>query len=320
MALLTHTQGRTKTAAASSLLATFGLLCFGCGDALVDAQFQGLSLWQVTGNTDTRAAQIEGADHVRVALFWNPKGERGTDPSQLVEQRSASMSTPLGAPFVLNMYQHPGAEHIARTASGLSRGFGIARLLAYLDKDQNGYFSDGDSFVGVLPNRVFAFVPAELPAWASPTSLVMPEGLYPLSLPQRCDVAVTMGTDVANCGVKLGASCKQDSGCGTNGVCLRETDVPWPTGYCVVADTATTTCRPARSSYYGVPKYGLSPIEVKGYYLQVCNQDADCEKPGIRNSGLYVCDQGLRACVPNVGGKLPVGELPMLEPFCIDGS
>lgn len=320
MALLRHPKMQAKTANFPSLLSGVGLLCLGCGDALVDAQFQGQSLWQVTGAIEGRSMQIDGFDQVRLALFWNPKGEVGTNPTELKEQRSASMATPIGSPFLLNMYQHPGAEHIARTASGLSRGFGIARLLAYLDRDQNGYFSDGDSFVGVLPNRAFVYVPAELAAWASPTSLVMPAGLYPLALPQRCDVVTPAGTDAANCGVKLGASCKQDSGCGSSGVCLRETDVPWPTGYCTVADTATTSCRPQRASYYGVPKYGLSPVEIKGYYLQVCQRDADCEKPGLRNSGLYVCDQGLRACVPNVGGKLPIGELPMLEPFCIGGT
>jgi hypothetical protein len=302
-------------------LGAWGLLIGGCGDALVDDSFAGQSLWQITGNTDTRAVQIDGFDHVRLALFWNPKGEVGTSPTELVEQRAASMSTPLAAPFLLNMYQLPGAEHIARTATGLSRGFGVARLLAYLDRDQDGKYSVVDSFIGVLPNRVFAYVPAELPAWASPTSSVMPAGLYPLALPQRCDAAVIpTPTDAGSCGVKIGASCKQDSGCGANGVCLRETDVPWPTGYCTVADSATTSCRPAQASYYGVPRYGLSPSDVKGYYLQICQYDADCEKPGLRNSGLYVCDEGLRACVPNEGGKLPIGDTPMLEPFCIGGS
>ena len=312
MALLMQTENLQR-------LLLGGLLLSGCGDALVDDSFQGQSLWQIVGNTDTRAAQIEGFDHVRVALFWNPQGEVGTSPTQLVEQRAASMSTQLATPFQLHMYQLPSAEHIARTKSGLSRGFGIARLLAYLDRDQNGQYSDGDSFIGVLPNRAFAYVPADLPAWASPTSAVMPAGLYPLSLPQRCDAVIPAASDAGTCGIKIGASCKQDSGCGSNGVCLRETDVPWPTGYCTIAESPTTTCRPAQASYYGVPRYRLSPSEVSGYYLQICQYDADCEKPGLRNSGLYVCDQGLRACVPSVGGKLPVGESPMLEPFCIGG-
>jgi hypothetical protein len=132
------------------------------------------------------------------------------------------------------------------------------------------------------------------------------------------------GTDADNCGVKLGSSCQQDSTCGSSGVCLRETDVPWPTGYCAVADSSTTTCRPKQSAYYGVPKYGLTPKGISGYYLQSCQFDQDCGSMGIgmgnRDTGLYVCDKGLLACVPQAGGKLPVGGEPDLEPFCIGGS
>lgn len=293
----------------------------GCGDALVDQQYRGKSLWQFSGGMEIDEAALNGSDQVRLALFWNPKGDTGTDPTQYVEQLGSGLGAVASAPFQLNMYEYPGSEHIARTPSGLSRGFAVGRILVYQDNDQNGRYSSGDVFVGVLPNRAFLYVPAELPAWATPTSGVLPAGIYPIALPQRCDVQVTQGSDPGTCGVKLGTSCKQDSGCGTNGVCLRETDVPWPTGYCAVADSASTVCRPSQSSYYGVPKYGLTPSGVKGYYLQSCQSDSDCAKSGAgRSAGLYICDKGLLACMPNAGGKLPVGTPPAIEPFCIEGS
>lgn len=292
-----------------------------CGEPLVDQQFRGKSLWQFSGGLEISDSKLTSSTELRIAMFWNPKGDNGTDPTQYVEQLSSGLVGLASTPFLLNMYEYPGAEHIARTPSGLSRGFAVGRILVYLDDDHNGRYSSSDSFIGVLPNRVFLYVPEELPAWATPTGGVLPAGIYPIALPQRCDAQVTPGNDPANCGVKLGTSCKIDSGCGTNGVCLRETDVPWPTGYCAVADSASTVCRPSQSSYYGVPKYGLSPSDVKGYYLQSCQADLDCAKSGAgRNAGLYVCDKGLHACVPNAGGKLPVGGMQLIEPFCMGGS
>jgi hypothetical protein len=318
MALL----GIAKYAAALGGL-VLSSLSLGCGDALVDSEFRGKAVWQFSGGLERKGSGADSSLTVRLAMFWNPKGELGRDPTEFVEQMSSGMEQQIPNPFLINMFEYPGAEHIARTPDGRSRGFGIGRLLVYVDHDLNGRYSSGDSFVGTLPNRAFLYVPADLPAWATPTSSGLPAGLYPVALPQRCDASIPTGTDADNCGVKLGSSCQQDSTCGSSGVCLRETDVPWPTGYCAVADSSTTTCRPKQSAYYGVPKYGLTPKGISGYYLQSCQFDQDCGSMGIgmgnRDTGLYVCDKGLLACVPQAGGKLPVGGEVDLEPFCISG-
>jgi hypothetical protein len=287
---------------------------------VIDNQYRGPSLWQFAGGINRSGPGADGNDPLRVAIFWNPQGEIGTDPTRYVEQLASAMPIRLGDPFLLNLYEYPAAEHFARTNSGQSRGFAVGRILVYIDRDHDGRYSAADQFTGTLPNTAFLYVPAPLPAWASPTGMAISSGLFSLMLPQRCDVAVPAGTDPGTCGVKLGISCMRDSGCGTSGVCLRETDVPWPTGYCTIEDSATTSCRPMNSSYYSVPKYGLTPKGVSGYYLQSCQIDMDCGKMGVRDAGLYVCDAGLLACVPSPGGKLPVGAPFALEPFCIGGS
>jgi hypothetical protein len=292
----------------------------GCGDGVIDNQYRGPSLWQYGGGTSRSGSEADGDDPLRVAMFWNPQGEIGTDPTRYVEMLASASSTRVGDPFLLNLYEYPAAEHFARTASGLSRGFAVGRILVYIDRDRDGRYSAVDQFTGVLPNVAFLYVPAFLPAWASPTGLALSAGFFSVMLPQRCDVVVPTGTDAGTCGVMLGTSCMRDSGCGSGGVCLRETDVPWPTGYCAIEDSATTTCRPKDSSYYGVPKFGLTPNGVSGYYLQSCQNDMDCGKTGVREVGLYHCDPGLLACAPSPGGKLPVGAPFHIEPFCIGGS
>jgi hypothetical protein len=69
-----------------------------------------------------------------MAMFWNPKGELGRDPTEFVEQLSSGMEQQIPNPFLINMFEYPGAEHIARTPDGRSRGFGIGRLLVYVDQ------------------------------------------------------------------------------------------------------------------------------------------------------------------------------------------
>ncbi len=309
----------------SALAITLLCMMSGCGDALTDIDFRGTALWHFSGALERSGAASTQYERVTVSLFWNPDGENPRTPENLIEQRSASQEVVVGAPFILNMFELPDATHIARLPDGRSRGFGIGRIFGYADLDTSGNYSAGDKFVAMLSDVVVFYAVSDLPAWASPTSGSMSAGFHQLLLPQRCDRAVPPPTEPGTCGVTLGQKCSTDNDCGPLGTCLRETNLPWPTGYCTVAETGNNTCRPGVASYYAVPQDIPNPPKVAGWYLKACKSDQDCIKVSERDPGVYHCDPGLFACVPEVGGKMSVGGLRDVateltrQPFCMKG-
>lgn len=305
------------------LCAMIGTTLWGCGDGLTDADYRGTPLWRMSGGLEQSSFDTSAYPTVRIALFWNPSGETPRPASQLVEQTSASQSVAVGNPYILNMFDLPGADHIARTYDGRSRGFGIGRVLGYADLDANGRYSDGDKFVSLWSDVALFYAASDLPSWASPTSGALSAGFYQLLLPQRCDKPIPTPTDSGTCGITLGKKCGTDADCGTGGTCLRETNIPWPTGYCAVANTPSASCRPAAAAYYGIPQDIPNPPTARGYYLKPCQSDQDCVTQTQRDAGVYRCDLGLFACTPSVGGKMSVGGIRDIEaeltrqPFCM---
>lgn len=300
-----------------------GATLWGCGDGLTDADYRGTPLWRMSGGLEQSSFDTSAYPTVRIALFWNPSGETPRPASQLVEQTSASQAVAVGNPYILNMFDLPGADHIARTYDGRSRGFGIGRVLGYADLDANGRYSDGDKFVSLWSDVALFYAASDLPSWASPTSGALSAGFYQLLLPQRCDKPIPTPTDSGTCGITLGKKCGTDADCGTGGTCLRETNIPWPTGYCAVANTPSASCRPAAAAYYGIPQDIPNPPTARGYYLKPCQSDQDCVTQTQRDAGVYRCDLGLFACTPSVGGKMSVGGIRDIEaeltrqPFCM---
>lgn len=297
-------------------------LC-GCGDGLTDADFRGTAIWRLTGGLEQSSYSAQTYSQVRIALFWNPSGETAIPAEQLVEQLSASQAVPVGTPYILNMFEPPGAEHIARLPDGRSRGFGIGRVLGYVDQDENGRYSAGDKFVSLWSDVVLFFAATDLPSWASPTSGALRAGFHQLLLPQRCDHTLPTPTDPGSCGITIGKKCGTDADCGSGGSCLRETNIPWPTGYCTISDLPGISCRPAAAAYYGIPQDIPNPPAAHGYYLKSCQTDQDCTTVTQRDAGIYRCDPGLFACVPSVGGKMSVGGIRDIaaelgrQPFCM---
>ena len=160
----------------------------------------------MSGGLEQSSFDTSAYPTVRIALFWNPSGETPRPASQLVEQTSASQAVAVGNPYILNMFDLPGADHIARTYDGRSRGFGIGRVLGYADLDANGRYSDGDKFVSLWSDVALFYAASDLPSWASPTSGSLSAGFYQLLLPQRCDKPIPTPTDSGTCGITLGKS------------------------------------------------------------------------------------------------------------------
>ena len=109
----------------------------------------------------------------------------------------------------------------------------------------------------------------------------------------------------------LGQPCQRDDQCGP-GFCLLSTGLPWPNGSCAVTEPPRDGCRPQDASYY--PAEGsMGP---SGFYLRRCARDEDCRRTQDGPAGLYRCDEGLLACVPNLPVHVTVGGTDRAPPLC----
>lgn len=310
---------------ALALLAAAG----GCGDALIDREYRGIPIWQIVGSVSTTDSGPSGAPPHRLAMFYSPDALTQSASSeeavraalsQLVEDTGTTITLQPGVGYVLNLYEPPAPALRARSESGGDAGFAVGRIMAYTDENRDGRRQAEEPFIGVEPTSAYLHVPAPLSAAQSPTRNPLGAGFFQVNLPQICAAKLLEPTDPASCGVELGRQCVNDTDC-AGGNCLKETNYPWPGGYCTVIlsmDPRSAACRPAKASPAMLPVFGARPASTRGYYLKPCVADLDCSPDGDR-SGLYICDAGLRACRPNSTTQVriqPAGELIKFESFC----
>lgn len=292
-------------------------LLMGCGDPLVDPQYRGTPLASVILKADWSGSGAPDSADLRAALFFSPQAADVVDLERLTEHRASSVAiAALPSAVTMNLFAWPDAALLVHDAAGAALGYGVGRVLVYRDLSGDGRRQPGEPFVGHEPPMALLYAPAALPAGAAPTSGALPAGLSSVYLPQRCGRGVPLPSQPGDCGVPLGAKCVTDGDCGFGGACLKETKMPWRGGYCTVPEPPPRGCRPGAAAYLPVPRYGLIPAGVAGYYLRPCQQDSDCVRAGDLELHNYTCDVGLRGCMPVVARAVPIGSALEIEPLC----
>jgi hypothetical protein len=279
-----------------------------CGDGLVEEGYRGEPVATFTGHfTDEQArGAFRGVPQLRAALFWSPNGTASdADLEGLVEQTSTSMPAEIPGDFLLNVFEPPGDEHLSRGADGGSTGYGVARLLVYLDEDEDGLRSADEGFWGHLQNEAVVYAERALPAGDAPTRPALDAGFHVVSLPLPCDIPVPDAAGDGFCGVPIGSTCEKDGDC-DGGICLDDKQVGWPGGYCAVPEPPTGGCRPAGAAFLPMPM----PPNVNGVYVAACSAGANCSREGYR------CDAGTGGCRPDTPMRVLIAETLNPIPFC----
>jgi hypothetical protein len=267
-----------------------------CGNSLVDDTYSGTPLFTVKGSVIGPSEAVDAANAgVRIALFWTLGGMgTGSGEGQVVEQPGTARSAEYFRSFDMNLFDEPDARHLTTLSSGAR--FGVAWLAAYRDENGNGRKDETEPFTGSSVERVLIRALDALPARESPTGAALPAGWHLVSAPLNCPQTGGSSTDpVADgeCGVPLGADCKDDAACGA-GVCVKDFIGQWPSGACLIPEPPRNGCRQRGSALL---RDVFDPT--KAYWLKSCVTSADCGRPAP-----YQCDQQLRVCRPSA--QMPV--------------
>lgn len=272
-----------------------------CGDALVDGDFSGKSLFTMEGQVVGTSEYVDVTKpEVSLAVFWHRKGARPGEYVQL-EQPGTALSAEYYRPFAMKLFDEPGAEHLLTAPSGAR--FGVAVIAAYQDENGNRRKDEAEPLIGSASGRALIRAPLALSAEDSPTGAALASGWYIVSTPLACPGptrppsggGATKPTPVADgeCGVPLGEGCKNDADCGA-GVCVRDFLGHWPGGACLIPEPPVNGCRQRGSVLARDPNHPES-----AYWLKACTVSADCGRIAP-----FQCDQQLRACKPTA--NLPV--------------
>lgn len=278
-----------------------------CGDSLVDETYRGTPRFTMRGSVAGTSEYVdEEHPEVSVAVFWSPGGAAMDSNATLIEQRGTSQLAEFYRPFDLKLFDEPGAEYFYTTPSGAR--YGIARLGAYQDLNENGQRDDEEPILGHSRARALIRALQDLTAKDSPTGAPLTEGWHIVSTPLQCPSSGPFAPEpVANgdCGVPLGSECRNDADC-RGGVCVREFVGPWPRGACLIPETSTTACRQRGSVLLHDPQDAKIAYWVKG-----CSVTEDCgrEVP-------YQCDQQLRGCRPSAETPVDLDDRPPPRSFC----
>jgi hypothetical protein len=307
-------------------------LVAGCGEGLIDREYRGIPIFQIKGNLSASDGTESGAP-MRIALFYSPdaltqkadsEGAMRLALSQLIEDTGTTITVQAGQSYTLNIYEPPAPQLRARSPSGGDAGFAAGRIMAYLDENRDGRRQPEEPFLGTEPSAAYIHVPSPLPSEQSPTQRSLPAGFFQLLLPQLCTFAVPAPNHDGSCDVELGRQCVDDFECtqiNKAANCLKETNFPWPGGYCVMTlpeNPNEVSCRPRQASLYLSPASGARLRAARGYYMHSCTTDADCAEEGPRY-GLYVCDTGLQMCRPSATTMVRISgpdALVQFESFC----
>src|SRR5262249_6243292 len=153
-------------------------------------QYRGVPVFSEEGNLSWVAPDSGSFSDVRMALFFDTQGLNMTPPDQWVEQTASSFSIPALSPrFLMNCFAWPGPEHMVKRQDGSWAGFGIARILAYRDENQDGRYQPEEPLVGIAGPQVYLYLPAPFAAEQTPFNVAFDAGLHRLFLPQLCGYA-----------------------------------------------------------------------------------------------------------------------------------
>jgi hypothetical protein len=284
-----------------------------CGDALIDGTYAGTPRFTFQGAVNGESESVDEAQpEVSVAVFWVVRFGAGRN-DELVEQPGTSVRTEFYRAFQMKMFDEPGDAHLLTAQTGAR--FGVARLGAYRDVNRNGRRDEAEPLIGVSNNRALLRAPVALSARESPTGANLAAGWHIVTTPLDCapstaprpgDGSTGGSPPVADgdCGVPLGAACRNDGECGA-GVCVRDFMGPWPGGACAIPEPPTNGCRQRGSTVV------TDPQSSKSYWLKSCTTTDDCGR-----GPPYQCDQQVRACKPSVDFPVVLEDGAQPRPFC----
>ncbi|WP_163996580.1 hypothetical protein [Pyxidicoccus caerfyrddinensis] len=281
-----------------------------CGDALVDDLYSGTPRFTVPGTVAGASEYVDTQNpEVSVALFWSLRGMMPGEEDVLVEQPGTAFRGAYYRNFQMQIFDEPGPEHLVSRPSGAR--VGVAWLGAYQDANSNHRRDDSEPLIGGSLGRVLIRAMEPLSAEASPTGAPLAEGWHIVSAPLACrpsggnpDEPVPDG----ECGVPLGAACRQDSDCGA-GMCLRELVGPWPGGACAIPEPPKDGCRQRGSVLLRAPH-----DPTMAAWLKPCRVTEDCGR-----AAPYQCDQQLRMCRPTANITVEMNDQGPPRSYCEPG-
>jgi len=271
-------------------------LLLGCGDALVDRQFQGDPLITVRGNVmgSSDALPLENP-LLRLSVWWSPLGLTLSDYSQLVEQPSITTQSSVPFSFTLNVFDTPAQAHFTQLPDGTR--YAVGSLMGYYDSNGNARRDDSEPFLGST-RRLLLYAQQPLSVPQSPLGRALSPGYYLTSNSFVCPPSAggpammpPMPQPGADCSQKLSAACTQDADCAP-GICVREFVSPWPQGGCVLPDPLPAGCGTQGAVRVVAPATGALRRD-QTYWVKACASSNDCGR-----SFPYQCDASLGACLP----------------------
>ncbi len=298
------------------LAGVLGCMALSCGDALVDGTYAGTPRFRLQGSVVGTSESVDVDNpELSVGVFWVADGERPGEQNVLVEQPGTALRAEFYRSFELKLFDEPDAQSLL-TATGGAK-YGVARLGAYRDANENGRRDESERLLGISNGRLLLRAPQALSARESPTGAPLAAGWYVASAPLECPglsgpqpPAGGSGSSPdpvadGDCGVPLGATCRADADCGA-GVCLHEFLGPWPGGACAIAEPPPNGCRQRGSALQRDPQDAS-----KGFWLKSCVEMADCGRVAP-----YQCDQQMRVCRPSSAFPVDLTDGPFPHTFC----
>jgi hypothetical protein len=278
-----------------------------CGEALVDETYLGAPRFMVRGSVVGTSEYVD-AEHpeVSIAVLWSPGGARMDKEATLLEQQGMTRRAEYYRPFELHLFDEPGAEHLYTTPTGAR--YGIARLGAYQDANDNGRRDALEPLIGSSPGRALIRAPVALTARDSPTGAPLSEGWHVVSTPLLCPSTSSSPPGAVadgECGVPIGAECRNDADCG-GGVCVREFMGQWPGGACLIPEPPPNGCRQRGSVLLRHPQESEP-----AFWVKACVVTADCGRVSP-----FQCDQQIRGCRPSADFPVEMDDRPPPRSFC----
>lgn len=279
-----------------------------CGETLVDSAYSGTPLFTLQGVVGGPSnVPLDPEALVTTAMFWSPKGLTARSYDELVEQLGTARAAPIPQPYVMNLFDEPGPEHLSTTPSGAR--YALGRVVAYLDTNRNGRLDPSEPILGASQGFAVLYAPLELAAEDSPTGRPLAAGWQSFILPLRCPGSAPGSGPVpvadGDCGVPLGDPCDTDADC-NGGVCLAELLIPLPHRMCAIPEPPPNGCRQRGSVL-------IRRGPGRDAWIQGCESSSDCTR-----GYPYQCDARLLACFPSAEVHVNLNE-PSLRPFCVSG-
>ena len=159
-----------------------------CGDTLVDSSYSGTPLFTLQGVVAGPSEVISDPETlVTTAMFWSPQGVMARGYDELVEQRGTASAAPIPRPYVMNLFDVPGSQHLYTAPSGAR--YAIGRVVAYVDTNRNGWRAPSEPIARASQGYAVLYAPQALRAEDSPTGRPLAAGWQSFllrSVPRRC--------------------------------------------------------------------------------------------------------------------------------------